>query len=115
MDNVAEILGTTFLNNEKNGEIIVENSETEKTIDENSNENFMEEIDSDEENLVDISELEENSQEPIQNEEEIVEKILLNSKSKLQMMQYEKELFIPNQQEENFVHINLYFALYLPF
>ncbi|MBE6353073.1 MAG: hypothetical protein E7060_09055, partial [Treponema bryantii] len=109
IDCVAEISGTTSVNNENNSEIIVENSETEKTIDENSNENLMEEIDSDEENqenLVDISELEENSQEPIQNEEEIVEKILLNSKSKLQMMQYEKELFIPNKQEENFVHIN---------
>ena len=109
IDSVAEISGTTFLNNENNGEIIVENNEAEKTIDENSNENLMEETDSDEENqenLVDILELEENSQEPIQNEEEIVEKILLNSKSKLQMMQYEKELFIPNQQEENFVHIN---------
>ena len=71
MDNVAEMSGTTFLNNENNGEIIVENSETVKTIDENSNENLMEEIDSDEENqenFVDISELEENSQEPIQNE-----------------------------------------------
>ena len=95
MDNVAEISGTTFVNNGNNGEIIVENNEAEKSIDENlQNENLIEETDSDEENqenLVDISELEENSQEPIQNEEEFVEKILLNSKCKLQMMQYEKE------------------------